>query len=123
MENCPFCKIVNRRLPADIVYENDRVLVFRDIHPAAPVHLLVVPKIHIQTLSDCTGVHAGLLGEMMALIPSLADQQRIGVVGSTAETRVGGYRIIINTGPDGGQEVYHLHIHLIGGPRPWKYKN
>jgi histidine triad (HIT) family protein len=123
MENCPFCKIVNRRLPADIVYENDRILVFKDINPAAPVHLLIVPKIHIQTLSDCTGVHAGLLGEMMALIPSLADHQRIGVVGSTPETRVGGYRVTINTGPDGRQEVYHLHIHLIGGPRPWKYKN
>jgi histidine triad (HIT) family protein len=120
MENCPFCKIVERRLPADIVYENDRILVFKDINPSAPVHLLIVPKQHIQTLSDCNEGHASLLGEMMAIIPRLADQQRIGVVGSTQQTRTGGYRIIINTGPDGRQEVYHMHIHLIGGPRPWK---
>ena len=120
MENCPFCKIVARRLPADIVYENERLMVFKDINPAAPVHLLIVPKLHIPTLSDCHGGHAAILGEMMAIVPKIADQQKIGVVGSTAETRRGGYRIIINAGPDGKQEVYHLHIHLIGGPRPWR---
>lgn len=120
MENCPFCRIIERRLPADIVYENDRIIAFKDINPAAPVHLLVVPKQHIQTLSDCSESHASLLGEMMAVVPRLADQLRIGVVGNTPETRTGGYRVIINTGPDGRQEVYHFHIHVIGGPRPWR---
>ncbi len=90
MENCPFCKIVERRLPADIIYENDRILVFRDINPAAPVHFLIVPKQHIPTLSDCHEDHAALLGEMMAVIPRIAHQQKIGVVGSTPETRNGG---------------------------------
>lgn len=120
MENCPFCKIIERRLPAEIVYENERILAFKDINPAAPVHLLVVPKQHIQTLSDCHESHAPLLGEMLAVIPKLADQFRIGVVGSTPQTSSGGYRVIINAGPDARQEVYHLHIHMLGGPRPWK---
>ena len=120
MKNCVFCKIIEKRLPADIVFENDRLIVFKDINPAAPVHLLIVPKQHISTLSDCTESHTGILGEMMALIPRIADQQKIGVVGSTPDTRTGGYRVIINTGPDGKQEVYHLHVHLIGGARPWR---
>jgi len=120
MDNCPFCKIIERRLPADIIYENDRILVFRDINPAAPVHFLIVPKQHIPTLSDCHEGHTAILGEMMAVVPRIADMQKIGVVGSTPETRTGGYRVIINAGPDGRQEVYHLHVHMIGGPRPWK---
>jgi histidine triad (HIT) family protein len=120
MNDCIFCQIINRRLPADIVFENDRLIVFKDINPVAPVHLLIVPKQHISTLSDCNESHTTILGEMMAVIPRVADQQKIGVVGSTPGAQTGGYRVIINTGPDGKQEVYHLHAHLIGGARPWR---
>jgi len=120
MENCIFCKIVNGTLPAAIVYQNERILVFKDINPAAPVHLLIIPKRHIPTLSHCTEDDAGILGEMMALIPKLAKEHGCAVEGDTRDESTGGYRIIINAGPNGSQEVYHLHIHFIGGARPWR---
>ncbi|MCA6216909.1 histidine triad nucleotide-binding protein [Ideonella sp. B7] len=107
--DCIFCKIVAGQIPAKKVYEDDDVLAFHDIHPWAPVHFLIIPKTHIATMADITPAEQALLGKMMVLAPQLMAQ--LGVTG--------GFRQIINTGRDGGQEVYHLHMHVIGGPRPW----
>lgn len=123
MADCIFCKIANKELPSTTVYENDRIMVFRDIHPAAPTHLLIIPKRHIPTLSHCQADDASLLGEMMALIPELAKQEGIQVEGNESGVSKGGFRVVVNAGPDGRQDVYHLHIHLMGGPRPWKNQN
>lgn len=120
MDNCIFCKIVARQIPAAIVYEDDDVLAFKDINPAAPVHLLVIPKVHVATLSDCTDEHAALLGKMLALAPKLAEQNGIAVKIDADGKPSGGFKTLINAGPDGGQEVYHLHLHMYGGPRPWR---
>ena len=123
MADCIFCKIAKGEIPSTTVFENERIKVFRDIHPAAPTHLLVIPKRHIPTLSHCTGEDAGLLGEMMALIPQLAKQEGIQVEGVENDGAKGGFRVVVNAGPDGRQDVYHLHIHLMGGRRPWKHPN
>ncbi len=109
--HCLFCRIAAGEIPAQKVYEDDELIAFKDIHPAAPVHLLVIPRQHIAGLGDVTTEHAALLGRMMTLAPQLAIEQ-----GAT-----NGFRTVINTGPDGGQEVYHLHMHVMGGPRPWKH--
>ena len=123
MEDCIFCKIVKKELPSTLVFENERIMVFKDIHPAAPVHLLIIPKKHIPTLSHCSEDDAALWGEMMALIPKLAREEGIAVSGTETGTPQGGFRVVVNTGPDGKQDVYHMHIHLMGGPRPWKTPN
>lgn len=123
MDNCIFCKIAKKELPSTVVFENERIIVFKDIHPSAPVHLLIIPKKHIPTLSHCTDDDAALLGEMMALVPKLAREQGIEVTGAENGSPKGGFRIVVNTGPDGKQDIYHLHIHLMGGPRPWKTPN
>jgi len=107
--NCIFCKIVAGQIPSRKAYEDEQVLAFHDINPWAPVHVLIIPKLHIATLSDAGPEHEGLLGHMLAMAPKL--MRELGVLN--------GYRTIINTGPDGRQEVYHLHMHVIGGPRPW----
>ena len=107
--NCIFCKIVAGQIPSKKVHEDDQVLAFHDINPWAPVHVLVIPKQHIATLADVGPEHQGLLGHMLALAPRL--MRELGVVN--------GFRTVINTGRDGGQEVYHLHMHVMGGPRPW----
>ncbi|RZS58392.1 histidine triad nucleotide-binding protein [Sphaerotilus mobilis] len=109
--NCLFCKIAAGQIPAAKVYEDDELLAFKDIHPAAPVHLLVIPKAHIASLADADASHAPLLGRMLALAPKLALEQ-----GAS-----NGFRVVINTGHDGGQEIHHLHLHVMGGPRPWKH--
>jgi histidine triad (HIT) family protein len=108
--NCIFCKIVAGQIPSRKAYEDDDLLVFHDINPWAPVHLLIIPKVHIPTLADVTDEHRDLLGRMMVLAPKLAIEH-----GAT-----NGFRTIINSGQDGAQEVYHLHLHVIGGPRPWR---
>ena len=120
MDNCIFCKIAAKQIPASVVYEDDELLAFKDINPAAPVHLLVIPKLHVATLSDCTDEHATLLGRMLALAPKLALEHGIAVQQDTDGERSGGFKSVINTGPDGGQEVYHLHLHVYGGKRPWR---
>lgn len=120
MENCIFCQIAAKKIPADIVYENDAVMAFKDIHPAAPVHLLLIPKKHIATLSDCSDADSALLDHMLALASKLAAEHGCGVVAGADGNRSGGFKTLINSGPDGGQEVYHLHVHVFGGPRPWK---
>ncbi|SCY50238.1 histidine triad nucleotide-binding protein [Nitrosospira sp. Nsp13] len=105
MENCIFCKIVQGEIPSKKVYEDADVFAFHDIHPAAPVHFMLIPKLHINSLAGVEDKHRDLLGDMMVLIPRLAKEQ-----GCTD-----GFRTVINTGRVGGQEVYHLHIHVIGG--------
>lgn len=107
--DCIFCKIAAGKIPSRKVYEDDELYVFHDIAPWAPVHFLVIPKQHIATMYDTDDAHAAMLGRMMALAPKLA--RELGVDN--------GFRIVVNTGRDGGQEVQHLHMHVIGGPRPW----
>src|SRR5689334_22064628 len=108
--NCIFCKIAAGQIPSRKAYEDEDVLAFHDINPWAPVHQLLVPKVHIPSMVEVEAEHAPLLGKMMALGPKL--MRELGVTN--------GFRTIVNTGADGGQEVGHLHIHFIGGPRPWK---
>jgi histidine triad (HIT) family protein len=120
MSNCLFCKIVAKQIPSSIVYEDDDLLAFKDINPAAPVHLLVIPKRHVATLSGCDDSHTPVLGKMLALVPKLALEFGCGVTIDADGTPTGGYKTLINSGPDGGQEVYHLHLHLYGGARPWR---
>ena len=120
MDNCIFCKIAAKQIPASVVYEDDELLAFKDINPAAPVHLLIIPKLHVPTLSDCTDAHAPVLGKMLALAPKLAAEHGIAVKTGADGQRSGGYKTQFNVGPDGGQEVYHLHLHVYGGPRPWR---
>ena len=111
--NCIFCKIIEGKIPSRKVYEDDEMLAFHDINPWAPVHFLMIPKAHIASLAQVGDEHAGLLGRMMTLAPKLALQE------GCRHYPDGGYRVVVNTGADGGQEVQHLHIHVFGGPRPW----
>lgn len=107
--NCIFCKIVENKIPSRKVFEDDDLLVFHDIAPWAPVHVLVIPKEHVATLYEMEERHAPLLGRMLAMAPAL--MRELGVTN--------GFRSMVNTGPDGGQEVQHVHLHVMGGPRPW----
>ncbi len=106
MSDCLFCKIVAGDIPADKVYEDEQVLVFKDINPKAEVHLLMIPKQHIASLDDVTEEHDGVMIHMMRTLPKLAKEQGLNE----------GFRTIINTGKGGGQVVFHLHAHLLGGP-------
>lgn len=108
MSDCLFCRIVRGEIPSQKVYEDEDILAFRDIRPLAPVHFLVIPKRHIESLATSTEDDAALLGRLLAVVPKIAREQ-----GATD-----GFRTIINTGRVGGQEVYHLHIHVIGGGEP-----
>ncbi|MEO6351773.1 MAG: histidine triad nucleotide-binding protein [Oxalobacteraceae bacterium] len=120
MDNCIFCKIAAKAISSEIVYEDEALLAFKDHNPAAPVHLLVIPKQHIATLSDCSSEHAGLLAQMLLLAPKLAKEFGCDLTNDANNGLTGGYKTMFNTGPDGGQEVYHLHLHVIGGPQPWR---
>ena len=120
MDECVFCKIVAGKIPAKKLGENEGAIAFPDIKAEMPVHILVIPKQHIATLSDCTDQHAAVLGRMLALAPKLAAEHGIAVQQGADGERSGGYKALINAGPDGGQEVYHLHLHVYGGPRPWR---
>ena len=106
--NCIFCKIIQNVIPSSRVYEDDDVLVFKDIHPSAPVHLLIIPKRHITGLSAVTAADQQVLGKMMLVASQVARE-----AGSTD-----GFRIIINDGRVGRQDVLHLHMHVLGGPTP-----
>lgn len=117
MDNCIFCKIASGKIPAKMVYEDQELMAFHDINPSAPVHFLIVPREHIPTLADSRDNHAELLGKMMLLAPQLAAELGCGYT-SEAGKSSGGFKALINTGPDGGQEVYHLHMHVMGGSRP-----
>ena len=107
--NCIFCKIVAGQIPSRKVHEDDELFAFHDIHPWAPVHVLIIPKVHVAMLSDVQPEHQDWLGKMLTLAPRLMKEQGV----------TNGFRTVINTGEDGGQEVYHLHMHVYGGPRPW----
>ena len=111
--NCIFCKIVAGQIPSKKVYEDDELLAFHDIHPWAPVHFLMIPKAHIPSMAQVGPEHEALLGRIMMLAPRLALEQ------GCNPYPAGGFRIVVNTGAEGGQEVQHLHIHVMGGPRPW----
>jgi len=108
MESCIFCKIVRGEIPGKKVYEDADILAFHDIRPLAPVHFMIIPKRHVASLAECDSSHQAVLGKMLAMAPRLAREQ-----GSTD-----GFRVIVNTGRVGGQEVYHLHMHVVGGPEP-----
>jgi histidine triad (HIT) family protein len=111
--DCIFCKLVSGKIPAKKVYEDEDIFAFHDINPWAPVHFLLIPKRHIPSMAQVGPDHVDLLGRMMALAPRLAREQ------GCRPYPEGGFRMVCNTGGDGGQEVHHLHIHVIGGPRPW----
>jgi histidine triad (HIT) family protein len=119
LDNCIFCKIVAGAIPSKKVFEDEDLIVFHDINPAAPMHLLMVPREHIATLADSDNRHQALLGKMLLIAPKLAKEHGGGYQNG-ADGPTGGFKTLINTGPDGGQEVYHLHLHLMGGPRPWR---
>ena len=106
MEDCIFCKIVAGEIPADIRYQDEEVIVFPDINPLAPTHLLIIPRKHITSLIDLSKGESSLIGDMAGVANQLAKGEGI------AET---GYRLVINCGRDGGQGVAHLHMHLLGG--------
>lgn len=111
--NCLFCKIIAGEIPSRKVYEDEEFFAFHDIQPSAPVHFLVVPKAHVTSMAHVDASHAAMLGRMMVLAPRLAHEQGCGPYPD------GGFRLMVNTGEEGGQEIHHLHLHVLGGPRPW----
>lgn len=108
MEDCIFCKIIRREVPSTIVYEDEEIIAFKDIQPAAPIHILVIPKKHIPSLVQLEKEDEILIGKIYTIINKIAEEQ--GVLDK-------GYRVIVNCGQDGGQEVGHLHFHLLAGKR------
>jgi histidine triad (HIT) family protein len=103
-ENCIFCKIANGVIPSKKIYEDEDVIAFNDINPSARIHFLIVPKIHIESLAHCETQHQTLVGKMLLLAPKLAKEQGLA-----------GFKTLINTGVEGGQEVFHIHMHVLGG--------
>ena len=111
MTDCLFCKMVNREIEPDIVYEDVDVLAFRDVNPQAPTHVLVIPKAHIATTNDLDADNAGIVGKLYLAAKQIAADEGI------AEP---GYRTVMNCNPGAGQSVYHIHLHLLGGrPLTW----
>jgi histidine triad (HIT) family protein len=110
MPDCLFCKIVAGAIPVERLFEDDDVLAFPDIHPQAPVHVLVIPKRHIASHAHATAEDTAMLGRLLAAAGEVARLKRLGVAPNG-----GGYRLVVNTGPDGGQTVEHLHVHVLGG--------
>ncbi len=107
MSNCIFCKIATGDIPANKLFEDDELIAFHDIHPKAPVHFLIVPKKHIESLFEASPADAGLLGKIMLLAPKLAREQGLAA----------GFKTVVHTGKAGGQEVFHLHVHVLGQPQ------
>ena len=111
MSDCIFCKIASKQIDSDIVFESDRVVAFRDINPQAPTHILIIPNKHIPKIAEANEEDQDLLGEMILTARDIATQENI------AEN---GYRLVFNNGAHGGQDVYHIHLHLLGGrPMQW----
>lgn len=106
--DCIFCRIVRGEIPSRKVYEDDDILAFHDINPAAPVHFLIIPKAHVVNLYDADMAHQAVLGKIMGMAGQLARSQGL----------PDGFRTVINNGRVGRQEVYHLHMHVLGGPEP-----
>ena len=107
-ENCIFCKIIGKEIPSYIVYEDEEVIAFKDIHPATPIHILVIPKKHIKSLVELNKEDEALVGKIFTVINKIAEEQGV---------KEKGFRVIINCGEDGGQEVQHLHFHLLAGTK------
>ena len=108
MLECVFCNIISGRTPAEFVYQDERIVAFRDINPQAPVHVLVVPRRHIPTANDVTAADQALVGELVLVARKVAEME--GVADS-------GYRLVLNCNENSGQEIYHLHLHVLGGRR------
>lgn len=108
MNDCIFCKIIKKEIPSNIVYEDNEILAFRDINPVAPVHILVIPKKHISSLIDLNEEDELIIGKVYTVINKIAEQEGINKKG---------FRVIVNCGEDGGQEVKHLHFHVLGGKK------
>lgn len=108
MEDCLFCKIIDGKIPSTKVYEDEEILAFRDINPAAPIHILVIPKKHIESLAHLEKEDEALVGKIYGVINKIADEEGF---------KDNGYRVIVNCGEDGGQEVLHLHFHLLAGKK------
>lgn len=106
MEDCLFCKIAAGEIPSEKVFEDGLIFAFRDINPVAPTHVLIIPKQHLTNTNDLGTEHAELAARLLTVVPEIAAQEGV---------QESGYRLIANSGPDGRQEVMHLHIHLIGG--------
>jgi histidine triad (HIT) family protein len=106
MDDCLFCRIAQKKIPADIVYETDTTLAFRDIHPRAPVHVLIIPKEHISSLMDLDKRHEPLLGEIHKAVRDVARQEKADQTG---------FRLVVNNGKDADQSVAHLHYHVLAG--------
>ncbi len=105
MTDCLFCKIATKEFDSEIVHESDNVVVFRDINPAAPLHVLAIPKEHIASVDELNREHSPIVGEMLIALSTIAEREGV----------AGGYRIVTNVGRDAGQSVFHLHFHLLGG--------
>jgi histidine triad (HIT) family protein len=111
MSDCLFCKMVKGEIKPDVVFEDDEVLAFRDVNPQAPLHVLIVPKVHIPTINDLQPEHAGLVGRLFLAARQIARDEGV-------DAR--GYRTVLNCNPEAGQSVYHLHLHMLGGrPMEW----
>ena len=108
---CLFCNVLEKKVPADVVYEDEHAVAFRDIRPVAPTHVLVIPRRHIAAIHDATADDAALLGQVLLAARNVAEQ-----LGLDAK----GYRLVINNGDDAGQTVHHIHVHVLGGrPLGW----
>ena len=106
MKDCLFCKIAGKELPSDMLYEDDRYVVFRDINPHAPVHLLIVPRTHIRSVNDLDPSHTEIVGGLFPLAAKMAEKEGI---------NKSGYKLLFNVEKGGGQVIFHLHLHLMGG--------
>jgi len=106
--SCVFCKIASKEIPAKLIFEDERLMAFDDLHPVAPVHILIVPKQHLATVNEVTEQNKLLLGEMILLAKKIAQDKGIAA---------GGYKLIFNCGENGGQVIQHIHLHLIGGEK------
>jgi histidine triad (HIT) family protein len=107
MADCLFCKILDKQIPAKVVYEDDELIAIQDIHPQAPVHLLLLPKRHIERVADVRESDIAILGKMILQAKRLAESQKVDE----------GFRLVFNSGPQAGQSVFHIHLHLLGGRR------
>ncbi len=108
MDDCLFCEIIKGEIPSTVVYKDEQVMAFRDINPVAPTHILVIPNKHIPDVNHISEDDKQLMGHLLSVVKTIADEE--GITES-------GHRLIINTGPDGHQEVFHLHLHILGGRR------
>ena len=111
MEDCIFCKIIKKEIPSDIVYEDEGIIAFKDINPAAPIHILVIPKKHISSIVEIKKEDEAIIGRIYSVINKIAED--IGI-------KEKGFRVILNCGEDGGQEVKHIHFHLLAGKKLWQ---